>query len=127
MAWDDVLGCVVSILLVLGLATLILWLRDRSRDWRNVPDWIRGRDQLRAQRIAIGYRILWLIAAPTSGLVYAFRLADFELQVLLLILALVALWFAWGSLRMFRSVSGQIAEITRENSRKDEPPVEPLG
>jgi hypothetical protein len=54
-------------------------------------------------------------------------LADFKLEVLLLVLSAVAIWFAWGDFRMFRSVSSQIAEITRENSRKDKPSVEPLG
>jgi hypothetical protein len=116
---DDILGIFVSALLMLfaaGLAALILWLRDRSRDWRGVPNWIRERGQIKAQRVGLGYRIVWLVCIGIACSVSAFRVSAHTVGFLLLPIAAIAFWLARGDLKIFRALSQRIDELNRQNT-----------
>lgn len=113
--------------LVVGLAAVILWLRDRSRDRRGVPEWIRRRGQLKAARVATAYGILVSGGGAISLIFSAIRVAD-HYQVLFL--ALTAAVLLWGLSRLFvayRVLSRRITDMNRENEEGPGRPYEPLG
>jgi len=116
---DDVfiaLVIVAFILLVVGLAVLILWLRDRSRDWRGVPEWIRDRGQLRAQRVGLGYRILCLVCVGIACSMQAFEVRAHAIIFLLLSIAAIAFYLVWGDLKLFRGLNQTIKQLNRQNN-----------
>jgi hypothetical protein len=118
---DDIFGVFVAVgfmLLVAGLAALILWLRDRSRDWRGVPDWIRERGQIKAQRVGLGYRILWLVCIGIACSIKAFLVSAHTVGFLLLLIATIAFWLVRGDLKIFRGLGRRIDELNRQNSRE---------
>jgi hypothetical protein len=105
----------ISMLLVLGLAVLVLWLRDRWMDWRGVAGWIRERGQIRAQRVAVGYRILWLVCAGIACSKQAFQVSPQTLGFLLLLIAAIAFRLVWGDFKIFQGLSKRIDELNRQN------------
>lgn len=111
----DALVILVFMLLAVGLAALLLVLRDRSRDWRGVPEWIRKRGQLRAQRLGLGYRILWLECIGIACPIHAFGVRAHAFAFLLLLIAAIALYLVWGDLKVFRDLSQRIKKLNREN------------
>src|ERR1700675_118621 len=106
---------VVSMLLTVGLAALVLWLRDRLRDWRGVPGWIREREEIKARRVGLAYRILWLTCVGIACSIRAFRVATHSIGFLLLLIAAIAFWLLWGDLKIFRGLNQKIDGLKRTN------------
>jgi hypothetical protein len=116
----DIFVTAVCILLVFGFAALILWLRDRSRVRRGVPDWIKEREQIKAQRVALSYRILALICSGIWSSIHAFQGAKHLPVLLMLLIAAIAFWLVWGDLKIFRGLNQRIEELNRQNRPSDD-------
>jgi len=101
--------------LVVGLAALILSLRDRSRDRRGVPEWIRQRGQIKAKRVAVSYGIL-VFGVSAISLVLASARAERAWQTaLLLISAAIFLWLLRHLFLSLRFLNRQIDTLNREH------------
>jgi len=111
----DISVSAVCIGLVFGFAVLILWLRDRSRDRRGVPEWIKEREQVKARRVGLGYRILTLACVGIWSLIHAVRGAENIVFLFMLLIAAIAFWLVWGDLEIFRGLNQRVAELNRQN------------
>jgi hypothetical protein len=111
----DIFVSAFCISLVFGFAVLILWLRDRSRDRRGVPDWIKEREQIKARRVGLSYRILVLACVGIWSSIHAFRGAANIVFLLMLLIAAIAFWLVWGDLKIFRGLNQRVAELNRQN------------
>jgi hypothetical protein len=129
VAPDDRLMVVVivgAMLLIVGFAALMLYLRDPWRIWRDVPNWVQKRGELKAQRIALGYRMLWLTAAGIGSVRYAFQTPNRALVAILSVVPVIALYLLWGDVKLFRAFSREIESLNRENQRGSDPPSTPF-
>jgi len=126
----DVVALISTILFVVvifGLVALALWLRDRSRDLKGVPAWVRQRGQLKAARLGTGYAILAHVASAAAFVVAAFHATSLVLVCILMAIASISLLSGRGSLRDYRKLSQQIEKLTKENHSDLTRPYEPLG
>jgi hypothetical protein len=123
----SVLAIIVFMVLVIGLAGLMLWLRDRARDRKGVPDWERKRDELRAARLVAAYQILGHVGVGISCLVAGIRVSSRSFSVFSLIAGGIALWTVRASWSAYRKLAQRIQAIEREHGTDIKRLYEPLG
>jgi hypothetical protein len=127
---DDLFEAVVIVsfmVLVVGLGVLLLWMRDRFRDMRGVPDWVRERGKLKASRVAACYGILWF-GIGTIGLIMGSVRAEHAWQtIMLLASAAIFVLLAHRSSVAVRILGQQINALNREHGEDHRRPHEPLG
>jgi hypothetical protein len=123
----SVLGISVFMVLVVGLAGLMLWLRDRARDRKGVPEWERKRSELRAARLVTVYQILGHIGVGISCLVAGIRVTSRSLGIFSLIAGVIALWTVRASWNAYRKLTQRIHSIEREHLTDSKRLYEPLG
>jgi len=125
---DDLLtGFVIvgAMLLIVGFAALMLYLRDRWRIWRGVPNWVQKRGELKAQRIALAYRMLWLTAAGIGSVRYAFQTPNRAFVAILSVVPVIAFYLLWRDVSLFRALNREIESLNPENQRGSDPPSTP--
>jgi hypothetical protein len=122
-----VLAATALVATVFGLAALFLWLRDRFRVARGVPEWKRRRSEMKALRAVTVYWILCLCAS-IAGMIFAAThgRSRFE-QATLLVIALATLWRLRISWYAYRSINKKISSLTAEHQEGLKRPYEPLG
>jgi hypothetical protein len=125
---DDLPGIVaivVFMVLVLGFAGLLLWLRDRGRDRRGVPGWVRQLGELQASRLGAAYAMLLHVGLGISCALSAFRVSNRSFGILLLICGGIIFWTSRGNWKAYQRLGRQIKILQREGESKQ--PFEPLG
>lgn len=122
----EIVAIASFMLLVIGLAALVLWLRERFRDMRGVPDWVRERGKIKAARVAACYDILLFGVGPI-GLITSGVRAEHAWQIILL-LASAAIFglMAYRSWLAIRILGQRIKALNREHERDRTQPYEPL-
>ena len=119
---DDVVGAVViavGMALVAGIAALFLVGRDRFRDWRGVPEWVRKRGELRAQRVAAIYTAVVRAAFGVACVVEANRHRNSFWGILLVVPGGVALWTIQRCIAAYRQLTMSIHELEREHGGEE--------
>jgi len=127
---DDLLTIVaigVFMVLIFSLAAVMLWLRDRVRDRRGVPEWERKRSELRATRLVAIYQVLGHVGVGISGLVAGIRVSSRPIGIFSLIAGGIALWTVRRSLSEYRKLTRQIHSMEREHETGIKRSYEPLG
>jgi hypothetical protein len=123
----SVLAISVFMVLAVGLAGLMLWLRDRARDRRGVPDWERKRGELRTARLVVAYQILGHVGVGISFLVAGIRVSSRSFSIFSLIAGGIALWTVRASWNAYRKLTQRIHSIEQEHRTDVKRLYEPLG
>jgi ammonia channel protein AmtB len=86
---------------VVSLAALLLWLRDRFRDFRHVPEAERKRSQ---QRNATGATAFVCLVWTAWFAFHAFQTAAVEPRVVFTLIAIAFLGVFWQSYKQYRKI-----------------------